>query len=276
MPLQRLTASEKSYPRTVAFAETSSHYHRTRLPSGKYRPETYLLGEGICLDKSGSDASLNELSFPDIEDILKQALVTADYIQSPIPEETQLFIRVNWGRTQPFDSGLGDMARNNIAQAMNSIQLNDGNAAIQNSYELELEQQLALQSMVDRARAEENRYNAALLGYVTAIQHTQTLKNTFAPMYYHEQDLFNELENPRYFVILQAYDFQKLLNEKEKDLLWTTRFSIRAKGRKFDESLWAMAMSSSRVFGENTDILWRDLKPARVEFGELDYLGIEE
>ena len=89
-------------------------------------------------------------------------------------------------------------------------------------------------------------------------------------------DLMEELESSRYFVILQAYDFQKAWKEKTRKILWTTRFSIRAKGRQFDKELWQMAMASSRIMGSDTKGLARNLEMPRVEFGELEYLGVEK
>jgi len=274
----------KSQPSTVAFSESSPIYKRKLLPTGRYEPETYAFGEGQCMDKSGKDDSLNHLAFREMATILAEALQGADYVPTPGPEQTQLLIVVHWGRTSPFDGGLNDLAVDAMAEAMNGFnQLdtsNAENAALNSSmasyYEGQIEQMLMLQQMAEEQRNRGNAYNAHLLGYQNELKRTAELGELYFPMRNYRADLMDELETPRYFVILQAYDFQKLMKEKKREMLWTTRFSIRAKGRKFDEEIRNMAMAASRVIGSDSKRLKRSLKPARVEFGELEYLGVEK
>ena len=277
-----------SYPKTVAFAEKRPDYQRTMLPSGKYRPETYVFGQGVIMDKSDSDESVNALSFAQVARILADALYEADYIPTPKASETELLILVSWGRTQPMDSGISGLAMDGISRAVNNMgQLNylsddrsstslGLSAMLRSEFESEIDSFSMMQRMADTIRNEQNTYNAQLLGYGPDLERSQIFGDTVLTMQSYHNDLMNELEEPRYFVILQAYDFQKMKNEKKRDLLWTSRFSIRAKGRRFDENLWAMAMASSRVFGGDSEVLKRHLTPGRVEFGELEYMGVEQ
>ena len=113
--------------------------------------------------------------------------------------------------------------------------------------------------------------NAGFLGFVTDMnRHVPLDFTTFA------RDLRTELEAPRYFVVLQAYDFQAAWKEKKLKLLWETRFSIETQGNNFVESLPLMARQASLVFGRETDGLLRpEDRQSRVDLGELKVIGIE-
>ncbi len=275
-------------PATTAFSETSPDYKRVRLSSGKFKPETYIVGEGVKMDKSNGDESLNTLSFSGVAHILSNALYEADYVPTTSPEETDLLIVINWGRTEPADTGMSSLGIDNIADAMKNMeQLNyltgsqtDENRnlgnLLQSDYEESLDMAMMQQRMFETIRNEQNAYNAQLLGYGADLLKSQIMGETVMTMQLLRNSLMEELESARYFVVLQAYDFQTAWKEKKRKLLWTTRFSIRAKGHSFDEDLWSMAMASSRVMGRNTEGLHRNLKQARVEFGELEYLGTEK
>ena len=66
-------------------------------------------------------------------------------------------------------------------------------------------------------------------GFDRAISETQGLVGT--PMEHRRTDLFQEIEQQRYFVVLMAYDFQLMWKAKKHKLLWETRFSVPQKRR---------------------------------------------
>ena len=271
----------KPSPTTVAFSEISPHYKREMLPSGHYRPETYAFSEGNLIDHSGKDTSLRKLNFGEIGGLLAKALLEADYVPTQNLIDTQLLIVVSWGKTTLAITGMGDLEVDNVADAMNDlVELEkmggpDG-TSLQAEYENKLEDMIAMQEMAQEARNRANADNATLLGYDQALRQAAEMANSFAPMLSHRDELLSELESPRYFVVLQVYDFQTLWKEKKRELLWTSRFSIRAKGHQFDEELLAMAMASCAEFGQASKSLQRNSSDARVELGELEYLGVVE
>ena len=289
--LPQLQAGKTSV--TTAFSETSEAYKRVMLPSGHYEPETYAFAKGDMLDQSGRDESLTQLSFREIGAVLAEALADADYVPTPNPEATDLLIVVNWGKTIPFGGSIGGMATDGIIDSMEGMQaaggyeypegelsgLNTSLNPLENSmsgyYAGLLDQGLAMQQMEDDARDAANAYNAKLLGYHEAVRDARSRAAYITMLRDYHLQVIKEIEVPRYFVILQAYDFQEMWKHKERKLLWTTRFSIRAQGSRFDEKLKAMAMSASRVMGEDSKNLVRNLRPTRVEFGELEYLGVD-
>ena len=57
--------------------------------------------------------------------------------------------------------------------------------------------------------------------------------------------LINEVQEPRYYVVVTAYDFDEITNQKKKkrkpDPEWITRFSIRTRGNDFMDRIDDMA-----------------------------------
>lgn len=286
--VQTGVSAEPKPAKTTAFSEVSPDYQRTRLSSGKFKPETYIFAQGELIDNTNGDESLQKLTFSGVAHNIAPALAEADFIPASSKSEADLLIVVSWGKTKPYDKSLVDMGITNIADAFRNMEqlnyLNDTQLAEQNTLsnllqlEFETAMNLTIQSqrMFDLMREQQNHYNARLLGYQTDLYRSQLYGDTVVSMQWQRNDLMEELESSRYFVVLQAYDFQKAWKEKTRKMLWTTRFSIRAKGRNFDEQLWDMAMASSRVLGTDTRGLARNLEIPHIEFGELEYLGVEE
>jgi len=284
-----LTATAKP-PKTTAFAEIAVDYHRVMLPSGRYKPETYVVAEGQKLDLDGTDESLHVLDFSGVAHIISNALYEADYVPTPTqnPEQTDLLIVIHWGKTTPLvNSGMFASSSGYTLVGGGTI-----HAAHLDWYKdmpppasdpmpfsqvkPDMDSFHAGQSFLQNIRHQQNAYHARLLGYANDLNRCRLLGQTVLSMKHQETDLRSQLESPRYFVILQAYDFQKMKQEKKQKMLWSTRFSIQAKDRQFDESLLPMAMAASRVIGKHTDYLKTHLIPARVEFGELEYMGMEQ
>lgn len=61
------------------------------------------------------------------------------------------------------------------------------------------------------------------------------------------------LEDERYFIVLMAYDWPKLRQEKEYELIWSTRFSLDAIGTNFRDAHLALSRGAANYFGTNLD-----------------------
>ncbi len=82
------------------------------------------------------------------------------------------------------------------------------------------------------------------------------------------------MEEPRYFIVLMAYDFEGLWKHRRHTLLWATRFSVRSQGRRFDAGIPAMIDGAAPYFGANCGGLKRaDLPEGRVDIGDVKSLG---
>ncbi len=278
-------AKEKRVVRTTVFSEVSPNYQREVLPSGKFKPETYAFVQGHKIHKGRPDESLNALTYNDIVGILAEPLYMEQYLPSTDPTQTDILLRVVWGKTVPGDDGgMGQLAIDGMTDILNEIDALDdldgtdtGFGGTRIEGEGEFAQMMMMQQLADEARDRANRHNSLLLGYAKELSDLNTTLGRQGPLRHVRRQMIDEIETPRYFVILEAYDFQKILRKETRELLWVTRFSIRAKGRNFDEELLTMAKAASRSFGQNNGKLIRNARPGRVEFGELEFLeDVEE
>lgn len=271
---------------TTAYTVTSPEYKRVKTASGRWADETYALGIGKTLDFDESDESLKKLSIDEMASILADALLKQNYQPETDPEKTDLLIVVNWGKSLPYTDGIKDLSVNNATQSLNAINaLNTaresteigqapslGESSEISAFQGELESMLLLQDMSNRARRQANDFNAKLLGFAPGLQDYYYNEPLGGPRKTVYDDLVSEIESPRYFVILQAYDFAQLVNKKEKNILWITRFSIRANGRRFDEELANMASAAASAFGNKSNKIRRNLRPGEIRMGEVEVL----
>jgi hypothetical protein len=96
------------------------------------------------------------------------------------------------------------------------------------------------------------------------------------PLQHRRDELVDELEDNRYFVVLMAYDFRLLWKEKKHKLLWETRFSIRQRHNDFDQQLAAMAADASRYFGQDTQgVIRTPLREGKVTLGQPKVIDVE-
>lgn len=276
-----VSAKEQRLRQTMAHSVKSPAYERERLENGTWKPETYALAMGNTIDPSGSDASLNALTVEEMAEILANALHRQNYLPQSDPDKTDLMIVVNWGKTIPFDDGLSQSTIENLTSTfdqLNSLEL-DGESAGSVTFsatpsEAQLETMLTIQSMAERARRQANDYNARLLGFAPDLFEHYRDDTLGGPQRLIFDDLVAEVEASRYFVILVAYDFKSLLEKKEKNVLWITRFSMRASGRSFDKEFANMAQASSQLFGTESGRMRRKLLPGKTEMGELEVVDI--
>jgi len=125
---------------------------------------------------------------------------------------------------------------------------------------------LELLDAQDKIRNRIDIKNANILGYDSWWAQTIRFQNT--PFIF-RKDMIEELEDPRYFVVLMAYDFQLMSAHKKVKLVWETRYSIRGRGNAFDQQLAAMTRYAARYFGQDSGgLLHKPLPEGRVEVGE--------
>jgi hypothetical protein len=133
-----------------------------------------------------------------------------------------------------------------------------------------------LLTMENHDRDKRDFENAAMLGYdspgIIGTEYGNYVRGT--PLSVERDDLYNEIEENRYFVVLMAYDFQLIWKQKKHKLLWQTRFSISERRNAFDRALPLMAQYASKYFGQDSHGLLRERVPeGRVEIGAVKSLG---
>jgi hypothetical protein len=96
-----------------------------------------------------------------------------------------------------------------------------------------------------------------------------------SPLEIGKADMRAELEEDRYFVVLTALDYPKLVKERKSKMLWEVRFSIREHGNAFDDRIAGMAKLASDYFGKDSAGLHHATLPeGKVEIGPVKSLGV--
>ena len=243
-------------------SEVFNDYTRTPSVLGGYQPETFAFANGGALLGRYRDRSVDDATFDQVVRLVSPALTRQNYIAATDPEDTDLLIYVTWGATDGYDTIASQGAAGELQQAVDPDTDWYGDASRSDA--------------ANRRRDRINFSNAALLGYRDAMRTHHDLRayGVNGTVY---GDLVGEVEEPRYFVILTAFDFRSAWKEKALIPLWSTRYNIATRGNHFTAALPSMSQFASRFFGRDSRGLIRRLNPTgKVEMGEVQILGAVE
>ena len=276
---------------TAVCGRTSPDYVRSRQADGSFTPETYAFGEGGSWSGAMTDLSIDRMTFLDVAHVIATPLAGKNYIlEHGIPSPAGLPIMVYWGTTHAPEHASGSNAYDRASSVMkNWVTGGPGfpppgsrDAMIRNTassgrptyFETLVESQaMGAVEAENRMRDKEDALNASIRGLRFLVPQTADSART-SPLDIFRQDMLDELENDRYFVVLMAYDFQLMWKEKKHKLLWETRFSIRQRQHEFDKDLPAMAAYASKFFGQDSQGLVREAIPlGHVDIGEMKLPG---
>jgi len=262
---------------TAVFARVSKEYQRKRLPDGSLKPEFYAIGNGGVVAGTMRDKTAERVTFADIVRLTMPLLAQQGYRYAQLAQEADLMLVLHWGNTLQYNDVNYRQSLVPAGQAVAELQRlkNAGSAGAElDQANSQLEQ--ALMS-VEMERLMRNQYvapNARLLGYIDDINGYNDIRRLVG-LGTRYDDLMADVEEPRYYVIISAYDFQELVQHGKQKLQWVTRVSVRTPGNSFDDSVTAMLKNASPYFGRESGKLIRgeELR-GRVELGELKYLGV--
>jgi hypothetical protein len=297
-----LGAGEPAELVTVVASKAADGYTRSKGPDGGYRPEFYAFANGGHWTGTVRDSSVDNVPFMDVARTIAAPLAGQGFLPARDAKDTRLLIVLYWGRTRTPEHAQDSFAVRGLQDAQNPVKAakatmdhqfyNDSAglapASAGNNYpcvhysaadavdaasaDNAMAGALALSAAAERTRDQTDAANAALLGYDEWLSATGSYAGT--ALEHRRQDMLEELEQDRYFVVLMAYDFQKMWKEKKHVLLWETRFSVRQRGVEFDKQLEAMARNAQAYFGQDTHGLVRkDMPLGHVEIGEVKSLG---
>ena len=280
----------------AVYSSVSPAYVRTALPGGSFKPETYAFGQGGDWGGPMNDVTIDRLGFLDIARLIAPSLAAQNYLPSPSkdPDKTDLLIMVYWGTTNGTN-GAASSPEYQIAQtimpqplppppimtsagvqggAPNSTGSLQQYAVLSAAHDSALEQAWEMTHMANQQRDRQNRNNAMILGYLPEMNRVADYEMT--ALHVLKQDIVDDVEENRYFVVLLAYDFQNLWKNKQRKMLWETRFSIRERGNDFGKELGTMAQYASRFFGKDSDgLIRKPLPEVRIIIGEPKFIGYE-
>ncbi len=256
----------------AVMSRVSDDYTRTKLPNGRYPTEYYSFGEGGHWGGEISDSSIDKLHFLDVAHVVAEPLADRDYLPARDPKTAKLLIMVYWGTTAVPGPASDSVAYDELSAAQADKSGSDASMS-------ELSSAMTMVDMTNNIRDQLDFKNAGMLGYDAAgtigTDYGSHIKG--GPLGIERQELIDEIELNRYFVVLMAYDFPILWKQKKHKLLWETRFSVNERNNAFDKALPLMAKYASRYFGRPTGGLLRTpVQDGQVEIGEVKSLGAVE
>jgi hypothetical protein len=216
-------------------------------------PETYGLAVGGLIagastaDEKGfaaptGDPSIDGTTFAEVAGVVEQALSPRHYIPTPDPKKAALLIVVFWGRTTGTNSfsGVTDGAARDLINRQNAVLLG-----------FDAEGHLFDSGFNDTTN---------MMANIRRQVHSATL---------------DAVEDDRYIVILEAFDFQKIWKQKVAVRLWETRFSLSQRHNDFRSDLPRMAQAAEHFFGTDSHgIAYQSVPEGQVEIGPLKSLGV--
>ncbi len=274
---------------TAVASRVSNDYTRAKLPDGTFRPESYAFGEGGKWAGEISDVTIDKLHFIDVARVIAAPLASRNYVPSRDPNGTKLLVMVYWGTTavpgpasdstayEQFKDAQAILHAALIHPPPASAQKNPAAAnAMLNAAYSQMSAATIMLNVENRKNDRIDFSNALMLGYdspgLIGTEKGNYVRGTAFGL--DRDDLYSEIEENRYFVVLMTYDFQLLWKHKKRKLLWETRFSISERRNQFDKALPVMAQYASRYFGEDSHGLSRMRVPeGNVDVGDLKSLG---
>jgi len=239
-------------------AWADSEYTARRAEAGDSKNETYVAAVGEYFDGWCRDPSVGKSSFGAILHFLAPTLTKQRYYPAADPMAADLLLVVHWGttigRVSTYVPGIGSSGNSpefrpydSVQQSMDSGLLEVRSAA--NALEQQYDTAQTIQSVNEAARAITANTAEGLLGYAKQLARERNRLVSSDV----QRTLEANLQEDRYFVILQAYDFQKLRRKEGRKLLWSAHMSMRSPGLNFTLALPRMGDVASSLYGQNND-----------------------
>jgi hypothetical protein len=267
-------------------AKVSNGYARKKLPDGSYQVETYAFGKGDDWSSARVDASADRLDFMTVARTVAVPLSNRNYLPTRDQKTTNLLVMVYWGTTRAPEHA---SESNSLTRAHEADRHQDQAQMALNHAHSESDIKVAkimtasaaseMRSAVEGLQSEQQQREntdaktVALLGYDSWWLATESASGG-GERAYRKDDMLNEIEEDRYFVVLMAYDFQEMMKKKKSKLLWEVHMSIREHSNQFDKRLESMVADASRYFGADSKGLTHFVLPeGNVEIGPVKSLG---
>lgn len=233
---------------------------------------SYVFLEGKQFGGLTKDRSLEEMPFETIALELSSRLKKRSMFQASNHDNADMLLMVSWGTTDaPLDwaelSGQTDFGGdpNGASEVPGGDPSGGGDSALP-----ELDHTLV---NIDSAGGEDSRNStASLLGIERAVEESRNLKQR-------SYELREMLEAERYFIVVQAFDYQKMKSKEGIVLLWSTRFSMDTIGASFEDAYLSLSRAAQPYFGENLDDLKREKTIVGIgegTVGELEVIDVAD
>ena len=241
--------------RVFVKAESLEEYLVERARDPARKNQTYQFMKGQYNPGNRLDPSMDNISFEGIAYDLALQLRKQDFYPEPELGKSDLLIVVHYGATddtyQPFRyDGLND-------------------------YDFDIFDELG---NYRRPRGLEGLTNMELVHIRDRSYRSKLLGMDFDKTWAWDKRLLSRLSSEaRYYVVLFAYDFQRL-QQGDIRLLWRTRYSVRAIGQSFEVAIQDMNRIASDFMGKNIKgfVQKRVDDTSVVSFGDIEVIDVEE
>lgn len=274
-------AAEK-FATSAVCSQVEKNYRRHKNADGTLKPEYYAISFGGQAEGTTTDQTIDRVKLAEFSALLQQHLAEQQYLLAPNAQSADLLLHIKWGRTDSYNTtnygrAVDDIARSVGTMNMTTTMSGQGTQETQssgNDAAGAVEAALVGLAMENQVRDLETEAAARLLGYLDEVNDVNDIRRLAGGGFYYD-DLRADLEEPRYYIVIFAYDFRALTEKKQQKVRWITRISIRATGNQFDANLAAMVKRAGMYFGRSSAGLVRRFE-GTVELGETEYLGVVE
>ncbi|MDQ8179075.1 hypothetical protein [Pelagicoccus sp. SDUM812005] len=247
--------------------------------------QTYHIVKGKFHGGSTRDRGLETTRFEDLFESLEETLRKRSLYPEPDRHKGDLLIMVSWGRTS-LDPNWGELQ--GIASASDlGGESGLGSTGSEASLATASAGADAIAAPAQTASAasaagegfvwgsgggSQRSKNMALLGLEGKLRS----RNLFGPD--PDEELWNALEEERYFVILNAFDYQHLIHNKELKQVWRVRYNTRAIGLGFETAFESMNAAVADVIGLQMDDIAKVKgdTSGRISMGEIEMVKMTE
>lgn len=223
---------------------------------------TYHIFEGKFHSGNFRDKGLEKTPFGTILDTLASDMEAQNFYPAPSTNEGDMLIVIHWGVTgveEDLNDIMGDTSFGTDSD-FGGDPSEGGDLDTSDSYS---------DNYIYSENRRNNVSNAKLLGFDKALNKRNLSSSE-------ERELREMLEDERYFIILMAYDWQKMLTEKTTELIWSTRFSLDSLGVSFADAYPALSRGAVPYLATTLNDLSKNrthLGTGKVKVGELEIVG---
>ena len=251
-------------------SEASTTYNEVKENDGGAKYETYVFIKGNFYVGDFDDKSLRTASFEEVAATLAENMKQRNFYPSSSPSEGDLLIVVHYGTTS-VEPDLEELFMLDSTDPYAQGESDDtGYSEVYSDDFVDLADLNDLDANNTAPHRQTMRNNS--LGITKALNRRNITTTE-------EFDLRVEMQDERYFIILMAYDYEKLRSENERELLWTTRFSVPSIGTNFEDAYPALARAASSYYGTSLEKYAKTnthFGTGNVEIGTLETVAVEE
>ena len=256
-------------------SEASDTYNEVKENDGEAKYETYVFIKGNFYDSDFADKSLRAASFEEVATTLAENMKQRNYYPSSSPSEGDLLIVVHYGTTS-VEPDLEELFMLDSTDPYAQAETSEGSEEEPGFSEVYSDDFVDLADLSDFGSNNTAQHQQTMRNNRLGISKALNRKNITST---EEFDLRVEMQDERYFIILMAYDYEKLRSENERELLWTTRFSVPSIGTNFEDAYPALARAASAYYGTSLEKYAKTsthFGTGTVDIGTLETVGVEE